>query len=88
MAGNLPPPIPGKERERPSEPAEPVPQKGDWIDHRQFGLCKVDGEDEDGGLKIRLPSGVRKIIKLDFLEVLPPRHEGDRKVFPIRPRKR
>lgn len=68
--------------------SEPHPSKGDWIDHRQFGLCRVDGEDEEGGLKIRLPSGVRKVIKLDFLEVLPPRHEGDRKVFPIRPRKR
>lgn len=67
---------------------EPIPQKGDWVDHRQFGLCRVEGEDEDGGLRIRLPSGVRKVIRLDFLEVLPPRHEGDRKVFPLRPRKR
>lgn len=67
---------------------EPVPVKGDYVDHRQFGVCRVEGEDEDGGVKIRLPSGVRKTIKLDFLEVLPPRHEGDRKVFPLRPRKR
>ncbi len=67
---------------------EPVPLKGDYIDHRQFGVCRVDGEDEDGGLKIRLPSGVRKTIKLDFFEVLPPRHEGERKVFSLRPRKR
>ena len=67
---------------------EPIPQKGDFVDHRQFGLCRVEGEDEDGGLRIRLPSGVRKVIRLDFLEVLPPRHEGDRKVFPLRPRKR
>lgn len=89
IAGNVPPPIPGKDRVRAAEaPDEPVPQKGDFVDHRQFGLCKIDGEDEDGGLKIRLPSGVRKVIKLDFLEVLPPRHEGDRKVFPLRPRKR
>lgn len=78
----------GGSKDDPAFLSEPHPQKGDWIDHRQFGLCRVDGEDEDGGLKIRLPSGVRKVIKLDFLEVLPPRHEGDRKVFPLRPRKR
>ena len=65
-----------------------VPAKGDWIDHRQFGLCRVDGDDEDGGLRIRLPSGIRKVIKLDVLEVLSPRLEGERKIFPLRPRRR
>jgi hypothetical protein len=68
--------------------AEFVPAKGDWIDHRQFGLCRVDGDDEDGGLRIRLPSGVRKVIKLDVLDVLSPRLEGERKIFPVRPRRR
>lgn len=93
-APHLPPPIPGlgpipeRERASPSFLDEPVPQKGDWIDHRQFGLCRIEGEDEEGGLRIRLPSGVRKVIKLDFFEVLPPRHEGERKVFPLRPRRR
>ncbi len=67
---------------------EPHPQKGDFIEHRQFGLCKVDREDEDGGLMIRLPSGVRKTIKLDFMEVGQPRMEGTRRVFPVRPRRR
>jgi predicted DNA-binding protein with PD1-like motif len=80
--------IPAREREEPRFLSEPMPQKGDWIDHRQFGLCRVDGEDEEGGLRIRLPSGVRKVIKLEFLEVMPPRHEGDRRIFPLRPRKR
>ncbi|MDQ3034591.1 MAG: DUF296 domain-containing protein [Myxococcota bacterium] len=89
VAGHLPPPIPEKkERAAPAFLDEPAPQKGDWIDHRQFGLCRVDGEDEDGGLRIRLPSGARKVIRLDYLEVLPPRHEGDRRIFPLRPRKR
>lgn len=65
-----------------------MPQKGDWIDHRQFGVCRVDREDEDGGLVIRLPSGVRKTIKLDYMEVGRPRAEPNRRVFPLRPRKR
>lgn len=64
------------------------PKKGDWIEHRQFGICRIDGEDVDGGALIRLPNAVRKVIKLDFFEILPPRFEGDRKIFPLRPRKR
>lgn len=83
-------------RERPAiptpprveEPDELFPQRGDFLDHRQFGLCKIDREDDEGGLVIRLPSGVRKVIKLDFMEVGQPRMEGTRRVFPIRPRKR
>jgi predicted DNA-binding protein with PD1-like motif len=86
-APHLPPPIPRRERES-DFLAEPVPQKGDFVDHRQFGVCRVEGEDGDGGLRIRLPSGVRKVIKLDVFEVLPPRHEGERKVFVLRPRRR
>jgi hypothetical protein len=68
--------------------AEPQPEKGDFIEHRQFGLCRIDREDEDGGLIIRLPSGVRKVIKLDFMEVGQPRIEGTRRIFPVRPRRR
>lgn len=70
------------------DPDELQPQRGDFIEHRQFGLCKIDREDEEGGLVIRLPSGVRKTIKLDFMEVGQPRMEGTRRIFPIRPRKR
>lgn len=62
------------------------PKKGDWVEHRQFGLCRIDGEDAEGAIIIRLPSGMRKHIKLDVLEVLPPRHDGDRRIFPLRPR--
>ncbi len=67
---------------------EPSPQKGDWIEHRQFGLCRVDGEDGEGALIIKLPSGMRKHIKLDFMEVLPARQDGERRIYPLRPRKR
>jgi predicted DNA-binding protein with PD1-like motif len=70
------------------EGEELLPQKGDWVDHRQFGVCRVEREDEDGGLVIRLPSGVRKVIKLDYMEVGRPRAEPNRRVFPLRPRKR
>ncbi|HJL20302.1 MAG TPA: DNA-binding protein [Sandaracinaceae bacterium LLY-WYZ-13_1] len=67
---------------------EPTPEKGDFIQHRQFGQCKVDREDGRGGLVIKLPSGVRKTIKLDYMEVGQPRMEGRKRVFPIRPRKK
>ncbi len=83
-----PPPIPDKRRADEELVEEHLPQKGDFIEHRQFGLCKVDREDEEGGLVIRLPSGVRKVIKLDFMEVGQPRHEGGRTIFPVRPRRR
>ena len=73
---------------RDEPPDELQPQRGDFLEHRQFGLCKIDREDEEGGLVIRLPSGVRKTIKLDFMEVGQPRMEGTRRIFPIRPRKR
>ncbi len=67
---------------------EPTLVKGDYVEHRQFGLCRVDGEDPDGALILRLPSGNRKHIRLDFLEVLPPRQDGERRIYPLRPRKR
>lgn len=87
--GFRPPPIP--ERRRTSEEEfmkELLPEKGDYVQHRQFGLCRVDREDGDGSLVIRLPSGVRKTIRLDFMEVGAPRQEGHKRVFPIRPRRR
>jgi predicted DNA-binding protein with PD1-like motif len=66
----------------------PLPGRGDFIDHMQFGVCKVDREDEEGGLVVRLPSGVRKTIRLDFMDVGAPRHENERRIFPVRPRRR
>jgi predicted DNA-binding protein with PD1-like motif len=64
------------------------PQRGDFVEHRQFGLCRVEGDDPDGGTRIRLPSGARKTLRLDVMEVLPPRREAGRVVYPIRPRSR
>jgi predicted DNA-binding protein with PD1-like motif len=72
----------------PDEPETREPGKGDWVEHRQFGLCRVEGEDPDGGVRVRLPSGARKTLRLDIMEVLPPRKEADRVVFPVRPRSR
>jgi len=69
-----------------SEPTEP--QRGDFVEHRQFGLCRVEGEEPDGGTRIRLPSGARKTLRLDVMEVLPPRREAGRVVYPVRPRSR
>lgn len=82
-------PLPARKRMTEQEYFERLhPERGDYIDHLQFGICRVDGDDPRGGIRIRLPSGVRKVIKLDFLEVLPPRQDADRRVFPVRPRGR
>jgi len=67
---------------------EVVPEKGDFVQHRQFGLCKIEKTDGRGGVKIKLPSGVRKTLRLDFMDVGRPRMEKGRRVFPVRPRKR
>jgi uncharacterized protein len=92
--GRLPPaprPEPLPDRRRISEEEfleEQIPERGDFIDHRQFGRCRVEGEDSEGGLRIRLPTGVRKIIRLEMLQVDPPRHEDGKRVYPVRPRTR
>ncbi|MFW6067115.1 MAG: PPC domain-containing DNA-binding protein [Myxococcota bacterium] len=89
--GKLPPvpspdPLPQRRRMSEEEFLETRhPERGDFIDHRQFGVCRVEGEDAEGGLRIRLPSGVRKVIRLDFLEVLAPYEDGGRRVYPVRP---
>ncbi len=89
----VPQPLPEKRRAAPppvedaSEP-EPVPVAGDYISHKQFGLCRVDGEDDEGGVVIRLPSGIRKSIRLDVMRVMPMQMDGDRRVFPVEPRRR
>jgi predicted DNA-binding protein with PD1-like motif len=66
---------PAAKRSARDEGDEPTPVKGDWVEHRQFGLCRVDGEDAEGALIIRLPNTMRK-------------HDGDRRIFPLRPRVR
>ncbi len=87
----LPTPDPIPDRRKTSEEEffeEPIPEKGDWVDHKQFGICRVEGEDAEGALIIRMPSGVRKSIRLDVLTVLSARIEGDRRIYPLIPRKR
>ncbi|MEM9194966.1 MAG: hypothetical protein AAGF12_37660 [Myxococcota bacterium] len=83
-----PPPLPEKRRQKEAFLDEPQPEAGDYVDHQIFGKCRVDGEGPDGGLIIRLKSGVRKTIRLDFLQVLEPRVEDDAFVYPLRPRRR
>jgi hypothetical protein len=80
-----PPPLPDEGADFTDEP---TPEKGDFIQHRQFGLCRVDRHDGQGGVTIKLPSGVRKKIKLDYMEVGQPRMEGKKRVYPVRPRRR
>lgn len=66
----------------------PAPDKGDFVQHVQFGLCKVERTDGRGGIVIKLPSGVRKKLRLDFMDVGRPRRDEGRRVFPVRPRSR
>jgi hypothetical protein len=65
-----------------------TPRRGDFVEHRQFGLCRVEGVDPEGALIIRLTSGIRKTIHMDPFELVPPRFEGDRRIIALRPRKR
>lgn len=95
-------PLPQPKRQRPQPKAyeppampkkkqpslEVVPSKGDFVQHRQFGLCKIEKTDGRGGIVIKLKSGVRKTVRLDFMDVGRPRQEGGRTVYPLRPRKR
>jgi hypothetical protein len=68
---------------------EPIPEPGDYVQHKVFGLCVVDGESETGGLIIRMENGVRKAIKLQIFEVRPPREDAEgRRVFDLVPKRR
>ncbi len=65
---------------------EPIPEVGEYIDHRQFGICKIESMEEDGGVMLRMPDKRKKLIKLDVLQVLEPRIEGNKIIYPVRPR--
>ncbi len=67
-------------------PVKHAPQRGDWIEHAKFGLCKIEGLPGDGVCIIKLPDATRKKIKLDAMQVMAPREEGGRKIFPVRAR--
>ncbi|MCB9612546.1 MAG: hypothetical protein H6722_08860 [Sandaracinus sp.] len=79
-------------RDRAVEPEyldEPMPERGDHVSHKQFGLCKVERIDDDGGLRVKLPGGQRKQIKLDPFTVQGPRTDGaGRRVFDLVPRRK
>ncbi len=85
----VPDPLPARKRTGDDEPTGAhSPERGDFVDHKQFGLCRVEKVSDDGGLVIRLETGRRKLIKLDVLDVLDPREEGGKRVYPLRPRRR
>jgi predicted DNA-binding protein with PD1-like motif len=71
-------------RAQPAPREEYKPEKGDWIEHAKFGLCKIEGLSGDGVCIIKLPDARRKKIKIDVLQVLAPRSDGGRRVFPVR----
>jgi len=70
--------------------AEPVvaleykPAQGDWIEHAQFGLCKIEGLSGDGVCFIKLADSRRKKIKIDAMQVSAPRIDDGRRIFPVR----
>jgi predicted DNA-binding protein with PD1-like motif len=63
------------------------PAVGEYVDHRQFGLCRVEKVGGDGELLIRLETGRRKEIRIDIFDVSAPKMEGSRKVYALRPRR-
>jgi len=71
-------------RAQPATREEYKPEKGDWIEHAKFGLCKIEGLSGDGVCIIKLPDARRKKIKIDALQVLAPRVDDGRRVFPVR----
>lgn len=82
----VPEPLPERNAPPQKGQAEHVIEKGDWVEHRVFGVCKVFGEDGDGGLIIKVPSGARKSLKTDFFQIGEPRIEGERIIYPLRRR--
>jgi predicted DNA-binding protein with PD1-like motif len=65
------------------------PERGDWIEHATFGLCRIDGLVGDGVCIIKLPDARRKKIKIDAMQILEPRlDEAGRKIFPVRSKRK
>ena len=73
---------------RPVVDEEQRPEKGDWIEHPKFGLCKIEGLSGEGVCIIRMSDARRKKIKIDAMQVLAPRQDGERRVFPVQPKPR
>ncbi len=47
-------------------------EAGDTLEHPQLGACEVVGEDESGGMRVRIASGRICVLRLDTLEVRAP----------------
>lgn len=71
-------------RDQPIERQKDKPERGDWIEHPKFGLCKIEGLSGDGVCVIKLPDARRKKLKIDAMQVLAPRTEDGDRVFPVR----
>lgn len=84
----VPDPIPERRKRVDDFDDEPILERGDWVSHKQFGLCHVDKVTEDGAVVIKLESSRRKTIKLDYMLVGEPRHDGGRTIYPLTPRKK
>jgi predicted DNA-binding protein with PD1-like motif len=66
---------------------EQMPLQGDYIEHKVFGLCRIDGRGTDGAFIIRLPNDPRrKKLSVEMFEFLGPRVEGNRRIFICRKR--
>ncbi len=60
------------------------PQTGEWLAHPQLGLCAVVGEDDSGGVRVRVRSGHVRVLRLDALHVAPATtDEEGRRVYKI-----
>jgi predicted DNA-binding protein with PD1-like motif len=73
-------------RDRLVDHEEEKPERGDWIEHPKFGLCKIESLSGEGVCIIKLPDARRKKIKIDAMQVHAPRTEGAGRVFPVRPK--
>jgi hypothetical protein len=71
-------------RAEPLVALEYKPAQGDWIEHAQFGLCKIEGVSGDGVCFIKLPDSRRKKIKIDAMQVSAPRIDDGRRIFTVR----
>jgi predicted DNA-binding protein with PD1-like motif len=64
-----------------------VPARGEFIDHKVFGVCRVEAVKPDGTMIIKLETGRRKQLKLDALEILEPKTGGSRVIYPVQMRR-
>ena len=62
----------------------PEPQTGELLVHPQLGTCTVVGDDDSGGIRVRVPSGHVRVLRLDALRVAPATtDEQGRRVYQI-----